>query len=173
MRFEAMMMAAGLALASVSATAQETAQPCAAQDAALPKEMSGWSSKSDIATATGAQDLTKAELALGHAANLSLHHTREVQYAAQPAKPGGSVAYGGLAGLTVKDAGTYRIGLSSGAWIDVVKGDALTRSTAHGHGPACSTIRKIVDFPLQPGQYVIQISANADPAIALMVWRQP
>ena len=42
-------------------------------------------------------------------------------------------------------------------------------STAHAPGPACTGIRKTVQFPLQPGKYVLQISANADPAIDVMV----
>ena len=46
-------------------------------------------------------------------------------------------------------------------------------STAHGHGPACSTIRKMVDFSLQPGRYVLQISANAEAEISVLVTRAP
>ena len=33
----------------------------------------------------------------------------------------------------------------------------------------CTGIRKTVQFPLTPGHYVLQISANADPEIAVMV----
>ena len=44
----------------------------------------------------------------------------------------------------------------------------MTR-TAHAPGPACTGIRKTVQFPLQPGHYVLQISANADPTIAVMI----
>ena len=46
-------------------------------------------------------------------------------------------------------------------------------SGAHAPGPACSGIRKTVQFPLQPGRYVIQLSANGDPTIAMMVSRVP
>lgn len=166
-------MMTAMTLVTIGAHAQETQPSCADKDKSLPAEMAGWTTKSDVASATKTGDLSKAQLAPGHAVTAALRHTPEISYAIQPEKLGGTVAYGGMVELTVKEAGTYRIGLGSGAWIDVVKDGKATRSTAHGHGPACSTIRKIVDFPLQPGRYVIQISANADPAIAVMAWRQP
>jgi len=104
---------------------------------------------------------------------VSLRHTREVQYVVQPEKPGGSVAYGGLLMLDVKTAGTYQVNLSSGAWIDMLKDGAAVMSGAHAPGPACSGIRKTVQFPLQPGRHVIQLSANGDPTIAVLVSRAP
>lgn len=175
MRFRMLMIAGALAVLPAAAEAQEGAgQPaCAATDTSLPPEMAGWKAKADLAAAAQAAELGKAELALGHATTVTLRHTPDVSYAAQPEKPGGAAGYGGMLALTVKDAGTYRIALSSGAWIDVLNGKTTVASTTHGHGPTCSTIRKIVDFPLEPGRYVIQLSANADPVIAVMAWRQP
>ena len=173
MRFKTLLVAAAVALLPMVANAQDTKPACADTDKSLPPEMAGWATKSDLASATKTADLSKAELAVGHGANAALHRTPEVSYATQPEKPGGTVAYGGMLALTVKEAGTYRIGLGSGAWIDVVKDGKTARSAAHGHGPACSSIRKIVDFPLEPGRYVIQVSANADPTLPVMVWRQP
>lgn len=165
--------AAVLALSAGAAVAQEAAAPppaaCAATDAALPPALAGWTAKRPLVSATSAAGLAAATLTLGQSAQVTLHGTREVAYAAQPAKPGGSVAHGGLLSFSVTKAATYRVGLSSGAWVDVVRDGALTTSTAHGHGPACSTLRKMVDYPLQPGSYVLQISANADPQLAVMV----
>ena len=39
--------------------------------------------------------------------------------------------------------------------------------------PGCTTARKTVEFPLQPGDYVLQVSANAEPALALMIIKRP
>lgn len=83
------------------------------------------------------------------------------------------MAYGGLLQLNVKNVGTYQVNLSSGAWIDLLKDGTAVMSGAHAPGPACSGIRKTVQFPLQPGRYVIQLSANGDPTIAVMVSRVP
>ena len=82
-------------------------------------------------------------------------------------------SHGGLVGFSVTEAGTYRVALGSGAWIDVVRGGKAAASTAHGHGPACSGVRKTVDFPLTPGRYILQIAGNGTPSIAVMVTRLP
>jgi hypothetical protein len=145
---------------------------CAAP-AALPPALAGWTAKVGLASATQASGLDAAMLAPGRAANVALHPTREVSYVTQPEKPGGSVAHGGLVALSIAEAGTYQVSLSSGAWIDVLKDGAAVVSSAHAPGPPCSGIRKTVQFPLQPGRYVIQLSANADPAIQVMVSRVP
>jgi hypothetical protein len=117
--------------------------------------------------------LPKATLPIGKAVTGGLHPTRQVDYATQPEKPGGSVAHGGLFQLVVAQAGTYRIGISSGAWIDVLRDGKAVASTTHGQGPACSTLRKMVDFPLQPGRYVVQVSGNGGEKIGVMVMRKP
>lgn len=44
-------------------------------------------------------------------------------------------------------------------------------SVAHGHGPACSTIRKTVDFDLKPGRYLLQVARSRTEAIRIMVSR--
>lgn len=165
---------AGPALAS-GATAAEppAAAACTATDADLPPALAAWTRKVELASATTAAGLSGASLAAGQAAHVALHGTREVTYPVQPAKPGGSVAHGGLLRIVVDQPGTYRVALSSGAWIDLVRDGEAAASTAHGHGPACSTIRKMVDFPLQPGAYVLQISANAEPDISVLAAKLP
>ncbi|MDR3513526.1 MAG: homogentisate 1,2-dioxygenase [Caulobacteraceae bacterium] len=177
MTLKAWTLAAALAALPLAAEAQmaQEAPPaaCPAADASLLPALAGWPHKAAVAGATSAAGLSNARLTVGEAARVSLHPTPEVAYPLQPEKPGGSVSHGGLVEFSVAAAGDYQVALSSGAWIDVVaKGQAVV-STAHGHGPACSTIRKMVDFSLQPGRYVLQISANADPDLGLMIVRRP
>jgi hypothetical protein len=159
-------------LAPLPALAQ-TPPACAAMDAAISGEFAGWTAKANLAAAARTGALSKAELTIGKAANVALPSSADVKYVTQPEKPGGSVSHGGLLAFRIAEAGTYRIGLSSAAWIDVLKNGKVVESTAHGHGPDCSTLRKVVDFPLTPGRYVLQISANADAQIGVMVARRP
>jgi hypothetical protein len=170
--------AAVVALAPAAASAQMSeAGPapaaCAAKDAALPPALAPWTQPRAMVSATSAAGLPTVALQAGEAARVSLHGTREVSYPLQPAKPGGSVAHGGLLQVTIPAAGTYRVALSSGAWVDMVRAGQAVASIAHGHGPACSTIRKMVDYPLTPGVYVLQISANAEPEITVLVAKAP
>ncbi len=170
-------VAAALALAHpVASLAQaegERPAACAATDAALPVELSAWTAKASLVAAAGSDELSRAEVRPGQAVSVALPLTRAVTYVVQPEKPGGSVSHGGLLSLRIGKAGTYRIALDSGAWIDLIKDGAAASSTAHGRGPPCSTVRKMVDFALTPGRYVIQISANADPSIGLLVAAAP
>jgi hypothetical protein len=173
------LVAIGLTLAAASGGAQEmpTKVPMMAHDctiaAALPPALSGWSRKGALTSAAQASTLKDATLPLAQGIAVALHPTRTVRYLTQPEKPGGSVAHGGMVSLPVTAAGHYQISLSSDAWIDVLKDGATQQSVAHAPGPKCTSIRKTVVFALQPGTYVLQLSANADPAVTIMATRVP
>lgn len=175
MGLKALILAAALAVAPAAALAQAEppAVACSASDAALPAPLAGWPHKTPVAAAASLAGLARAQVAVGEAAQVRLRPTPDVAYPLQPEKPGGTVSYGGLAAFSVAEAGDYRVALSGGAWIDVIAGGRAVESTAHGHGPACSTIRKMVDFPLKPGRYVLQISASAGPDLGLMIVHRP
>lgn len=169
----AALVAIALMTSFSDARAQQDVKGCAAGPATMPPELLGWSSRGPIAASSDASGLRAATLAIGSAADATLKSTSEVHYVTRPEKPGGSVSYGGLFVFTVEQAGTYRVALGSGAWIDVLRGRTAVASTAHGHGPDCSGIRKMVDFPLTPGRYTLQIAANGEPKLSLMIARLP
>ncbi|OYW50876.1 MAG: hypothetical protein B7Y36_11430 [Novosphingobium sp. 28-62-57] len=81
--------------------------------------------------------------------------------------------HAGSAMVTIDAAGTYAVALGSAAWIDVVKDGALLTSTGHGHGPACSGIRKIVRFALQPGIYEVRLSRSERNTAQVLVSAAP
>lgn len=154
------------------AMAQETMTPpaaCPASPATPPPAFAAWSNATAMPAATDQPGLAIARIAPGEAEILALRPTPEVHYALRPAKPGGTVSYGGMVQLTIKDAGTYRVALGSAAWVDLLADGKSLTSSAHGHGPDCTGIRKIVDFTLQPGDYVLQVAANGTPEVTLLV----
>lgn len=155
------------------ALAQAEHAACAPGDAALPTELAGWATRQPLTAATQASAVQGAKLDIDRGIDAALSPTREVRYAVRPEKPGGSVSYGGLFSVTVDQPGTYRVALGSAAWIDMLKGDQVITSTAHGHGPECSGVRKMVDFSLTPGRYTVQIAASGEATLPLMVARLP
>jgi hypothetical protein len=159
--------------APLAAQAQAGMAACTAPTAPLPALYAPWATPAPLASAAAAADMPKAVIVPGRAVLASLHSTREVAYVIQPEKPGGSVSHGGLFEVDIDASGLYRFALGAGAWIDVLKDGKALDSVAHSPGPACTGIRKMVDFPLEPGRYVLQISANADPQLAILVLRQP
>lgn len=104
---------------------------------------------------------------------MTLLATPVVKYSLRPEKPGGSASHGGLLGVDIARAGTYRVALSSGAWIDMVKQGKAETSVAHGHGPECTGARKMGDFTLTPGSHTLQLGANGDAQITVLVARLP
>jgi hypothetical protein len=148
-----------LALMSVPAHAQSEAAPKVDCDAA-PRLAEPWTSWTQSGEAIAGGDVIGApRLILGKPVTATLRPGDYVQFPVAPGK-GGQQGHGGLFTLAVKAPARIGIALSAGAWVDVVKGTASIASVDHGHGPACSGIRKIVWFDLGEGLHIVQI-ANA------------
>lgn len=164
-----------LALLAAPALAQQPAPPapaCPATPAPLPPELAGWSAPRDKqAAAASLIAAESATLAPGRRADVALLPLAKTTYPVPPERPPAEGTYGGLLSFTVADPGTYRVALGAGAWIDVVRDMKPLASAAHGHGPACTDLRKMVDFALTPGHYLLQVSGNPGPQLAVMVAR--
>jgi hypothetical protein len=154
-------------------TPMDHAASTCATPAELPAALADWRDPLPMQAASDEKSASRTVLEPGSAVTLALRPTPAVAYPLRPAKPGGSGSHGGLASFTVREAGTWRVALGSGAWVDVVKGGKAESSTAHGHGPECSGIRKMVDFGLKPGRYTLQIAASGQEKLTVLVTRLP
>lgn len=166
----ALTLAFALALAMLPGAAQ--AQQAAAAPtcpAPLPPAFAAWSNATALDSASEQPGLAMTQIAPGEAENLTLHPAREVHFLRPPAQPAAPGSFAGMVGVHVTAAGTYRVALSGPAWIDLLAHGAPLPATAHGHGPDCSGIRKIVDFALQPGDYVLQVSGSAAQTVTVLV----
>ena len=143
--------------------------PCPATPAALPPELAGWAAAVPITAASMPGDLALATIVPGRGVRATLSPVDKVSYPVATTHAGEPGTSGGLFAFTVTLAGTYRVALGAGAWIDVVRDGRFVPSSAHGRGPACSPVRKMVDFKLTPGRYLLQVSANKSPTLALMI----
>ncbi|MGI4732099.1 MAG: hypothetical protein ACRYFW_10150 [Janthinobacterium lividum] len=143
--------------------------PCPATPATLPPEFSAWTNATPVAAAATPADLAAATIEPGHGVQATLTPAARITYPVVPGHPGEPGTSGGLFAFAVSQAGNYRVALGAGAWIDVVRDKHAIASTAHGHGPACSAIRKTVDFALAPGRYLLEVSGNRAPTLALMI----
>jgi hypothetical protein len=164
-----------LALAAAPALAQKpnTVPPetCTAR-AAPPAGMEAWSSPAPLPAALSEADLGKAAIRPGQAVAARFAPVGQVKYRVPPEKADGPATYGGLYRLTIAEAGTYRVASSAAPWMDLfAPGSAApTRTARFGRGPACSGVGKMVEFPLQPGDYLLQFSESlvADPEIMVV-----
>lgn len=158
-------MAAGLiGLTSPAAALAQAAPPVCPQPAAAEGVLAPWNE---------AVALPSGEIAAGQAARVKLEPVGAVRFAVAPEKRGNDASFGGGVSLTIAESGTYRVALATPGWIEVVGADGAIASSAHSHGPECTGIRKMVDFPLTPGTYTMQIAANPTAQTTLLVVRLP
>lgn len=162
-------------LAAAPAVGQEAPRPvCAAiSDAGLPPSLSAWTTRTPLEAGAARGDPRMGTAEIGRAFAVSLRPNGEVSFPVPPGKPGSADSHGGLLTFQVVEGGDYQIALGAGAWIDVVGAEGVAASSGHAHGPACSTLRKTVVFPLKPGRYLIEITGNSDPVLTLMISRAP
>lgn len=143
---------------------------CPSPDSALPAAPGSWRSPTPITAATNEAALPKATLTPGKAALVHLANTPDISFATRPGEPGDNTSSGGMVSFTVPIAGTWQIMLGHRAWIDLLSNGTAVISTGHHHGPACSGIGKIVEFPLRPDTtYTLQLSGSSKPDIEVMV----
>ncbi|MFT8718920.1 hypothetical protein [Acetobacter sp.] len=144
-------------------------EKCPSGQVVLPDALKGWASPVTMTAAANTTTLENTVLKPGQAAQLTLQHTGEMQYALRPTEPGGKVSSGGMVAFDAPAAGTYRVMMNVRAWLDVVHDGKAVDSVHHQHGPACSGIGKMVDFPLPAGRSVIQLSGSGKPVAEIMV----
>ena len=167
------MLPALLLLAAVQQTPQ-AAPVCPATPAPLAAEWAGWTTAAPLAAAGKPAALATATLTPGHRADVTLLPAGAVMFVTPLARPVAAGSTGGMLALTVAKAGSWRLSLGGAMWADMIGSDGkAVASTAHGHGPDCSGIHKYVDFPLQPGRYVLQLSEGKVPTVGAMLTPTP
>ena len=75
--------------------------------------------------------------------------------------------------VEITEAGRYGIAADGKVWIDVITNAAPVSSIGHGHGPACSGIRKIVWFNLPVGTFELALSKAEVARVRLLIVRAP
>ncbi|MFZ5375763.1 MAG: hypothetical protein ACOZBX_09505 [Campylobacterota bacterium] len=140
-----------------------------AQEAPLPPELKSWKSLAYVGAAKNGAELASAALELDRASLIGLHPTPKIHYVVRPMNEGGTVSYGGLFQIILKERGLYRVTLANASWIDLVKDGKSAQSVAHAQGSEKSGIRKMVDYNLDEGTYTLQLSAGADTKSAVLV----
>lgn len=72
-----------------------------------------------------------------------------------------------VAGL--QQAGSYRITLSAGGWLDVVQNSRFVKSGAFSGALGCEGVRKSVTFALEAAPFVVQVSGVRADAVGMVI----
>ena len=130
----------------------------------LPLELAGWA-----APATAMND--RRPFGLEKAVVVSLVPTAAFTFPKPPERAPDPKSFSNSVTISLKRAGVYRLLANSGVWLDVVSSSGVQPSLSHRHGPACSGIRKMVDYRLSAGSHIIQISGSSTDSAKIMMIR--
>jgi predicted small integral membrane protein len=76
----------------------------------------------------------------------------------------------GLFSFATQKAGRYRIGLTTGHWIDVLDGNTVIGSTSHEGRSGCALLHKVVEFELPANRTLtLQLSGQEAAVVGLIV----
>lgn len=168
-----MRLSLALALVAAPAAAQMAAPACKKiSNANLPADLAAWAGEAVAAEA--ARSGAGTPVPAGAPVAVTLHPSGEVALRQPPErerKPAN--LHAGLSTVDVPKAGTWRLSASTGLWVDVIGPEGVVESTAFGALAPCTSIRKVVEFPLGPGRHTLQLSGNPGPATRLMLSRKP
>jgi hypothetical protein len=159
-----MTVLAALLMATAS-VAIPAADPACTTAAPLAEPWTSWPQSGQAKAGAQAQDA--APLILGKPVTATLTPAAYMHFVAPPAK-GAKDGYGGLLSLSLKQAARVGVALDGPAWVDIFTSPTAQTSVDHGHGPACSGIRKIVWFDLAAGRHIVQIAGSKAMTIRVM-----
>ena len=120
----------------------------------------GWSKpERHLAARTPAM---KFALKPGASSQIGLLPQEQVKFVSgRPARRG----YAGLAAIDVPKAGTLQVVLGNRTYIDLVRGGKTLDLAGEPGGRGCPGIAKALEFKVQPGRYVIQLSGSPDRSV--------
>jgi len=155
----------------LAAAAGDVADPCAGFTWSVTHERALFSAKGEPLTA-GTDEAHSPALVPDRLYELRLSPVSQVSFAVAPGRhPAAANAYGGLATLTLTQAGVYRISLDQPLWVDVLADGAAIRSRDFQGSHGCNAPHKIVEFVLPAAHLTLQFSGDAASTVRVAVSR--
>jgi hypothetical protein len=162
----------GLAATSTLAQESNPAAGCTGYDVDVSTELALLEKPPVDVARSSAGDQSSTELGAGQAYALQLAPQAETSFLVPPGRRMlDEGAFAGVARFSVGAAGTWRISLDHNSWVDVVAPDgSLVESSRFGGRTDCPSLRKLVEFPLQPGLlYTLQLSGGTEPTTVVLI----
>lgn len=145
-------------------------------DGNLPADLVAWATPAlGVTASAGGATPAVPIVAPGQPVQIALHPAADVRLAVTPGqKRAPDNAHAGIVKLRIPQAGTWRIAASGPVWIDLLGADGRPiSSTHHGRMAPCTSLRKVVEFPLAAGDHVLQLSGNPGPSLRLLLVARP
>ena len=78
-------------------------------------------------------------------------------------------SFAGFTAIKTLKAGLYTIGLSAGAWVDVVQDGHVLKPVAFSGATDCDGIRKTMKYELSGQPFVLQVSGARDNSLSIAI----
>jgi len=149
------------------------AEPCIGSKGDISKEVALFAGSS-AALIAGKNVDSAPTIAPEQLYQLQLAPQDQMVFATPPGRTGLTDGYAGVAHLTLKNAGNYRVSVDAPLWVDVV-GDGSLAAVRDFQGlRGCDAPRKIVEFDLTTGtHFVLQLSGSAKTTVRVTVTPAP
>jgi hypothetical protein len=126
------------------------------------------------AMAAGETVAAAPAVTVDHLYQLKLIAQAGVTFLAPEKKPKSGEAYAGLARLTIRSPGVYRISLDQPVWVDVIANGTVVPAKDHQGSRGCNAPHKIVEFILPAATpLALQFSVSSVPVVNVTVTRAP
>lgn len=136
----------------------------------LTGNLASWNKPLIVKTSQTIANLKQANpVPISQTVEASLFPARSVEFPVSPQERGGSVSFAGTLKFDITKKSTYRIITNGRPWVEIVQNGKIIDSTKHQHGEKCWGMEKVLDFPLTPGRYVIELTANGKETIKFMI----
>ena len=168
-RSSLVLLALGLGALAEPAFSQTVERACPPREGRSSLEPAEWNRQHHLMTAASSAGLDGAVLRPGTTVRAILRRERAIDFVAPPGKPSRPGQFGGMFRVRIERPGAYRIMLDSKAWLDVLKDGVAIAPIGHGPGPACSRVRKSVDFQLSRGDHLLQLSASPSSKAVILI----
>jgi hypothetical protein len=160
----ALVLAVSIALTATAAAAQE---PVGCDKFKWPLDREKALLAAPVSVASGAE----AAQPLGVAIKLALVPFADAKLPMEPTRtPRSADSYAGYLRVpALPKAGTYRIPLSGGGWVDVFQGGRDVKSSAFSGATGCGGVRKSVKFELSAAPFIIEVTGTTARDIGIVV----
>lgn len=165
-------MFSALAVNSTPAQESDPAAGCTSYDVDVARELALLEKPPIDFALTSASDESSGSMVAGQAYILHLSPQAGTRFAVPPERRMlDEGAFAGVARFAVDAPGTWRISLDHNSWVDVVApGGSLVDSSRFGGRMDCPSLRKLVEFPLQPGlPYTLQLSGGTERTTVVLI----
>ena len=159
------------ALSALSAAPARADDPCSGFTWNVAHERALFASAAQALSA-GRDAATAPAIEIDRLYDLALAPNEQVQLPAPNRKAHGTGA-AGLVRLQIAKPGSYRISVGSQMWVDLASGSMLIGSSDFAGQHGCEAPHKIVQYDLQPGTFVLQLSGGSGDRVRVAVTRAP